>query len=100
MKLLQYHYSNTEFSRFLFILECQRKCKVFNITQFIDKFELCMSPFPTDDITQILLNSSPPSPPSRLCARLLWMQGLSIHTPSRFSSEQYLGTYFGGDILY
>ena len=49
--------------------------KVFNITQFIDKFELCMSPFPTDDITQILLNSSPPSPPFRLCARLLWMQG-------------------------
>lgn len=59
-----------------------------------------MCPFPTDDITQILLNSSPPSPPFHMCARLLWMQEQSIHTPSRFSSEQYLVTYFGGDILY
>lgn len=33
MKLLQYYYSNTEFSRLMFILEHQRECKIFNITQ-------------------------------------------------------------------
>lgn len=43
MKLLQYCCSNTEVSRFLFILGCQRKCMIFNITQLPGAWEVFVS---------------------------------------------------------
>lgn len=43
MKHLQYCCSNTEVSRFLFILGCQRKCKIFNITQLPGAWEVFLS---------------------------------------------------------
>jgi len=67
--------------------------KISDISQFVDKFELC---FLFQWMTSLTFSWTV----ALLHPASIWMEGQSIHTPSRFSSEQYLVTCSGGDILY